>query len=953
MTLIAHFPSFRVSVPRFGEWRRLRLAYQLVNRYMTHASCFKLLFCVGRVTLHGLMCAGCQMSSSSHPSDATPPELKRAPPPTPGDAGASNDDSALATFSLADMGKALPSLPGEAIDGAVGSARVAGVGGGAETSAVGDAHKDPVVVGQHPELAAAAEKHPVTTVPLSTSPEVVVERTAAPTPASVPDGGVVIMGGDIRPPPLPLPLWEAKQNGGGAAADSAAAATPGERGLTDFLRVAYGIIDHLVPAEAVQAKVAVRNNMNLIKDDAASRCALLNALSRALCVKSDPARAVLFAFVNFEQLRPTHEESAAILGHKLFEAVRHRSGPWWSSNSASRSGESVHNTASNMGGAVAGNHHCDIHFGLTSDCPAICDAWTSALEAGTSLLSSFSWPIPDPSVSEDDFEAQTVRVFNEIRGSGAEWKVSVGRSFDAVPKRWHSFADRVALSRCLNDKEREKVLTDSWLMKPAVAADSWYWEGKSGYSVGGPAALDWYGNNILPTAVFMPAKNAVPDYVRIGHVPHPLTGSNLTFCVPLGCGESKKPLGDAVPEAAGQLAIALAGICEFFLHVGVKNPVVIGRVIAKNYMVQYFGCWYDARQVYKNYIVRPVGTRMALNNAANATDIRRYEAALHAHEELLRTQVEGCAIKLLILNAAADPVQPGTDNGSSGSWVAKTSVPYWLTPEFLQWSEWAARGVKLHGLLDAGGDDSCVLTGTQHGVDVVVKLYVRKPHKTLSILERVRGCPNVMQVLDHFDVGTSGYHAIVTPWYKGAGVLPDTTDVDGQRAYVTQLSDALMGCHARGVVHLDVRKQNVCYHAASRQLRLIDFDNGELKDSPTSEWWVNRALAEGRIASFHSSAPPEYEVGAVADGAAADGWWLGALLILELLRGPVPTSGDVSAWRELLGDAASALRRQEPQDRVSIADAIAPLRTPEISPPQQLCSGPDAPVSVGCAGRQG
>ncbi|XP_051759845.1 serine/threonine-protein kinase pim-3-like [Ctenopharyngodon idella] len=97
-------------------------------------------------------------------------------------------------------------------------------------------------------------------------------------------------------------------------------------------------------------------------------------------------------------------------------------------------------------------------------------------------------------------------------------------------------------------------------------------------------------------------------------------------------------------------------------------------------------------------------------------------------------------------------------------------------------------------------------------------------------------CPNVLQLVEWFDCPTDYIMILERPvpcqdlqsFYEENGCLDESL---GKKVLV-QLITALKHCESRGVLHRDVKPQNLLISTASHDIKLLDFGCGDLlKDS--------------------------------------------------------------------------------------------------------------------------
>ncbi|ROL03929.1 Serine/threonine-protein kinase pim-3 [Anabarilius grahami] len=168
-------------------------------------------------------------------------------------------------------------------------------------------------------------------------------------------------------------------------------------------------------------------------------------------------------------------------------------------------------------------------------------------------------------------------------------------------------------------------------------------------------------------------------------------------------------------------------------------------------------------------------------------------------------------------------------------------------------------------LLGQGGFGS-VYAGTRRsdGLPVAIK-YVSKGRMNkrlkvegqglllleVALMTRVNSapaCPNVLQLMEWFDCPTEYIMILERPvpcqdlqsFYKENGCL----DENLAKKVLVQLITALKHCESRGVLHGDIKPQNLLISTASHDIKLLDFGCGDLiKDSAYTSFSGTRQYA--------------------------------------------------------------------------------------------------------------
>lgn len=159
---------------------------------------------------------------------------------------------------------------------------------------------------------------------------------------------------------------------------------------------------------------------------------------------------------------------------------------------------------------------------------------------------------------------------------------------------------------------------------------------------------------------------------------------------------------------------------------------------------------------------------------------------------------------------------------------------------------WSNRWTLESGRSPKGGNQSLVravreIYGDQQGALKTLKDSARSERRArllreVVILERLKGVSGIPKVLDH-NVSTEEAPFIVLEWIDGRPLseqFTDTASIDESSEIALKLCAILQECHACGIIHRDIKPDNILIKGSSNQLWLIDFGIGwtESEDDP-------------------------------------------------------------------------------------------------------------------------
>jgi len=201
----------------------------------------------------------------------------------------------------------------------------------------------------------------------------------------------------------------------------------------------------------------------------------------------------------------------------------------------------------------------------------------------------------------------------------------------------------------------------------------------------------------------------------------------------------------------------------------------------------------------------------------------------------------------------------------------------------------------------------------------------------LKLLYTVQGVRGVIKLLDYYERADSYIYVLERPanckdlfdFITEKGALDEAMAVNFFRQVVT----TIMQCHAKGVIHRDIKDENLLVDMKTGRVKLIDFGSGG-------------HLQEGAYTEFDGTrvySPPEWIRTARYEGEPATVWSLG-ILLYDMVMGDIPFETDAeicnaklkftprsSGGREVsaeVRDLITSCLRIRPQDRIPLAKIL-------------------------------
>jgi casein kinase II subunit alpha len=147
--------------------------------------------------------------------------------------------------------------------------------------------------------------------------------------------------------------------------------------------------------------------------------------------------------------------------------------------------------------------------------------------------------------------------------------------------------------------------------------------------------------------------------------------------------------------------------------------------------------------------------------------------------------------------------------------VGNSPAPYEI-------SKWLGSGKYSDVFIGYKGDQRVALK-------VLKAVRPQKYKREIKILQNLKGGVNIVTLLEIVENPISHQYTLVFEYIENAEtyhLYPHFTDSDA-RYYLYQLLKALQFSHSRGIMHRDIKPQNIMYDHKTRQLRLIDWGLAE------------------------------------------------------------------------------------------------------------------------------
>jgi serine/threonine protein kinase len=213
-------------------------------------------------------------------------------------------------------------------------------------------------------------------------------------------------------------------------------------------------------------------------------------------------------------------------------------------------------------------------------------------------------------------------------------------------------------------------------------------------------------------------------------------------------------------------------------------------------------------------------------------------------------------------------------------YLKKGAVPP-TTSEFYRYGELLGKGAFGRVILGVH-----VLTGLKVAIKLIEKSYMQEERRRRKVFQEILAMRSIRSpyILPLYEVFESTNHLLMVIEYAPGGDLLHYVKHKGKLSeaeaayFLRQLVEGLKACHARSIIHRDVKLDNILLDSTKTKVKLCDFG-------------VCRVLKKGELINEHCGTPaylaPEIIANVDYDGYCIDLWSLGVTLY-AMVTGTLP-----------------------------------------------------------------
>ena len=187
----------------------------------------------------------------------------------------------------------------------------------------------------------------------------------------------------------------------------------------------------------------------------------------------------------------------------------------------------------------------------------------------------------------------------------------------------------------------------------------------------------------------------------------------------------------------------------------------------------------------------------------------------------------------------------------------------------------------------------------------------RRVPMELKLLLAVQSVPGVIKLLDFYERSDSFIYVLERP-----SECRDMFDFITEKKYLEeslarnffrQIVETVVACHDKGVIHRDIKDENILVDLVTGNLKLIDFGSGALlKEEAYTDFDGTRVYA-----------PPEWLLAGRYEAGPAAVWSLGVLLY-DMVTGDIPWEKDV----QIVASPLTFTRQLSPECRHLVTSCL-------------------------------